>query len=70
MMGYNDMHNAFFLFQYTGSLMSDMSNLTSSIDLSSFKILTPSMKSDIEDIRNTGLDSINFTSINNMVSNR
>ena len=45
-----------------------MSNLSSAVDLSSFVVLTPGIKSGLEGLRNSGLSDINFTQINNVVS--
>ncbi|XP_062603999.1 prominin-1-A-like [Saccostrea cucullata] len=54
--------------QYTGDIDKQMNDITTSIDLSSFKVLTPSMESSLNDFKNSGIDNINFTAINQTLS--
>ena len=65
---YDFIRTNFCYFQYTAVITNDMSNLSSAVDLSSFVVLTPGIKSGLEGLRNSGLSDINFTQINNVVS--
>ncbi|XP_048748079.2 prominin-1-A-like [Ostrea edulis] len=50
--------------QYIGDIDTQINGISTSIDLSSFQVLTPSMESSLNDFKNSGISSINFTSIN------
>ncbi|XP_053406462.1 prominin-1-A-like [Mercenaria mercenaria] len=53
--------------QYTSTLKGDMSGM-SSIDLSSFSILTRDMENALTDMQNSGLSDIDFAAINSTLS--
>ncbi|KAK3095696.1 hypothetical protein FSP39_017731 [Pinctada imbricata] len=54
--------------QYTGDIDTQMNSITTSVDLSSFTVLTPDMDNSLNDFKNSGIDNINFTSINDTLS--
>ncbi|XP_060575132.1 prominin-1-A-like [Ruditapes philippinarum] len=53
--------------QYTSTLSGDMSGMTS-IDLTSFSILTPEMETALTDMQNSGVTDIDFAAINSTLS--
>lgn len=46
-----------------------MNTMSTSIDLSMYKVLTPDMENALNDFKNSGIDTIDFATINSTVSN-
>ncbi|CAC5419043.1 PROM1 [Mytilus coruscus] len=49
---------------YLTSIDSEINGISSSVDISSFEVLTPSMESSLNDFSNSGIDGIDFAAIN------
>ncbi|CAG2224515.1 CD133 [Mytilus edulis] len=49
---------------YLTSIDSDINGISSSVDISSFQVLTPDMESSLNDFSNSGIDGIDFAAIN------
>ncbi|XP_062603983.1 prominin-1-A-like [Saccostrea cucullata] len=54
--------------QYMGDIDTQINQISSAVDLSSYKVLTPDMEQSLNDFKNSGIDNINFTSINQTLS--
>lgn len=54
--------------QYMGDIDTQINSISSAVDLSSFKILSTDMEKTLNDFKNSGIGSLNFTSINDTVS--
>lgn len=51
-----------------GDIDTQINSISSAVDLSSFKILSTDMEKTLNDFKNSGIGSLNFTSINDTVS--
>ena len=47
-----------------GDIDAQINSISTAVDLSSFQVLTPAMNSSLTDFKNSGINNINFTSIN------
>lgn len=50
-----------------GDIDTQINSISSAVDLSSYKVLTPDMNQALTDFKNSGIDNINFTAINQTV---
>lgn len=54
--------------QYVADINTQMDTMSTSIDLSMFKVLTPDMETALNDFKNSGIDGIDFATINSTLS--
>uniref|UniRef100_K1PAP9 Prominin-1-A n=1 Tax=Magallana gigas TaxID=29159 RepID=K1PAP9_MAGGI len=50
--------------QYMGDIDTQINSISTAVDLSSFKVLTPEMNTALNDFKNSGISSIDFAAIN------
>lgn len=54
--------------QYMGDIDTQINSISTSIDLSSFQILSKDLENTLNDFKNSGIGNLNFTVINDTVS--
>lgn len=55
------------ILQYMGDIDTQINSISTAVDLSSFKVLTPEMNTALNDFKNSGISSIDFAAINTTV---
>ncbi|XP_033756757.1 prominin-1-A-like [Pecten maximus] len=54
--------------QYLGDIDSQLNDMTNNVDLSNFKVLTTDMQNSLTDFKNSGIDSIDFATMNSTLA--